>query len=648
MKKNYSYVSLLTNDSYIYGIILLNETMKKVKSKYPLHVLVTEKVSKASLEILNQLKINYELVDTITTSEAAFQYNFKVNKRMAAIWKDNWTKLQIFKLTQFDKIVFLDADLMILKNLDHLFEKPHMSAAIDGEYFNLWPDRIFLNGGCLVVEPNIEEYNNIISFIDTIDLNNLRKDEMLADQEILNRYFTNWSTTSELHLNKYYNIFGHYIQEDQIKDVETNGYFIHFIGRKPWTFWIKNPLETYTEYFYIKAKSIVEEKLKELNWEKIRSLLILTVYGICKNEINNVENFIKSFSEADYLCILDTGSTDGTWEYLQQAQKNYPNLIIQQQEIKPWRYDKARDKSMELIPKETDIFFMADLDEVIKEQGWSNKVKGAWDPLFSRGMYDYHRDLDENGNIIRTIKEYRIHSREWTHWVNIVHEAICKDDGEKRFYQEACNPIDIAVWHYAKHRENNYMELCEEGIKENPEDWIMRLQLAIEYEIKKKPEKAVEHFRYILTHKNNLQAFEIARCFNGVARDAYHRKDYTTAEKYFLEGRLTCDFFADNYIEAMEMYYNMQQYYKTIELGKQAFQFSTEAQWCGNYDINNFYPCYVLGMAYFNIGERLKALGWLQLAYYRNPSVELKQQIDNCTNIYNSELAEKNKKRLPI
>ena len=75
-------------------------------------------------------------------------------------------------------------------------------------------------------------------------------------------------------------------------------------------------METYTEYFYIKAKSIVEEKLKELNWEKIRSLLILTVYGICKNEINNVENFIKSFSEADYLCILDTGSTDGTWEYL--------------------------------------------------------------------------------------------------------------------------------------------------------------------------------------------------------------------------------------------------------------------------------------------------------------------------------------------
>jgi len=130
---------------------------------------------------------------------------------------------------------------------------------------------------------------------------------------------------------------------------------------------------------------------------------------------------------------------------------------------------------MELIPEETDIFFMADLDEEIRELDWVEKVKSAWDPLFSRGMYNYHRDLDENGNIIRTIKEYRLHSKEWTHWVNIVHEAICKDDGEKRFYMEACNPVDIAVWHYSKKRENNYMELCEEDLKEYPDDWIMRL-----------------------------------------------------------------------------------------------------------------------------------------------------------------------------
>ena len=100
---------------------------------------------------------------------------------------------------------------------------------------------------------------------------------------------------------------------------------------------------------------------------------------------------------------------------------------------------------------------MADLDEEIRESDWVSKVKNAWDPLFSRGMYDYHRDLDDNGNIIRTIKEYRLHSKDWVRWVNIVHEAIVKEDGQKRFYMEACNPVDIQVWHYSKKRENNYM-----------------------------------------------------------------------------------------------------------------------------------------------------------------------------------------------
>jgi hypothetical protein len=86
---------------------------------------------------------------------------------------------------------------------------------------------------------------------------------------------------------------------------------------------------------------------------------------------------------------------------------------------------------MTLLPKETTMYFMADLDEVIKEKGWSKKVKNAWSPLFDRGMYDYHRDVGDNDVIIRTIKEYRIHSKYWDHWENIVHEALVNKMGIK-------------------------------------------------------------------------------------------------------------------------------------------------------------------------------------------------------------------------
>ena len=173
MKKNYSYVSLLTNDSYSYGIVLLVESMERVKTKYPLHVLVTENVSAATLELLNQLKVTYELVDYIPITEEIYEFNKKINAPLANTWKNCWTKFRIFDQTQFDKIIFLDADIMLLKNIDHLFTKPHMTAALDGEYFNLWPGWDHFNSGCLVLEPSHEEFEKILNYAMSLKVEDL-------------------------------------------------------------------------------------------------------------------------------------------------------------------------------------------------------------------------------------------------------------------------------------------------------------------------------------------------------------------------------------------------------------------------------------------------------------------------------------------
>ena len=631
MKKNYSYVSLLTNDTYVYGIILLVESMKKVKTKYPLHVLVTKDVSTASLEILTQLKVTYEKVDIIETPEDIYEHNLKFNVAVATTWKNCWTKFRIFNLTQFDKIVFLDADIMILKNLDHLFKLPHMTAALDGEYFNIWPGWDHFNSGCLVIEPSNQLFENILQYGKSLKVEDL-PEYIFADQEVLNFYYKDWPEKKELHLNKYYNIFPPYVQSNQVDDLSKNAYFVHYVGRKPWTFWLKNSAETYDEYFYTEGKNLIESSIVNYDWQKIRSCLKLTVYAICKNEINNIKKWLESFGEADYVCILDTGSTDGTWEYLQEAKQQYNNLIIDQQIIKPWRYDKARNISMTLIPEDTTIFFMADLDEVIKEKGWTQKVKDVWDPQFDRGQYTYHRDINENGTIIRTIKEYRIHSKNWHKWVNIVHEALVNQVGNKQFYIETCTPIDITVWHYSEHKENNYMELCEQDLEEYPDDWIMRLQLAIEYEIRNENEKALEHYNYIITHKNTLQPFEKARCYNGIAKYLYHNQKYQEAEWYYSMGRIICHYFADNYIEPMEMLYNLKQGEKVIELGQLALKSCVESYWCSVYDINNYYLYYLMGLSYFAIGDRINAISYLWIAYTKNNSEDIKKLLFDITN----------------
>jgi hypothetical protein len=44
--------------------------------------------------------------------------------------------------------------------------------------------------------------------------------------------------------------------------------------------------------------------------------------------------------------------------------------------------------------------------------------------------------------------------------------------------------VPLTVNHYATHPNRiEYIELCERGVEEEPNNWIMHLQLAAEYEV---------------------------------------------------------------------------------------------------------------------------------------------------------------------
>ena len=44
----------------------------------------------------------------------------------------------------------------------------------------------------------------------------------------------------------------------------------------------------------------------------------IVVYAICKNERPFADRWMASMSEADEVCVLDTGSTDGTPQRLEE------------------------------------------------------------------------------------------------------------------------------------------------------------------------------------------------------------------------------------------------------------------------------------------------------------------------------------------
>ena len=97
----------------------------------------------------------------------------------------------------------------------------------------------------------------------------------------------------------------------------------------------------------------------------------ICVYAITKNESNNLEKWLDSMSEADYIVVLDTGSTDNTLELL----KNDSRVTkVEQKIIDPWRFDVARNESLKLVPEDTDIYVCTDPDEYF-EPGWAKVLR---------------------------------------------------------------------------------------------------------------------------------------------------------------------------------------------------------------------------------------------------------------------------------
>ena len=93
----------------------------------------------------------------------------------------------------------------------------------------------------------------------------------------------------------------------------------------------------------------------------------ICVYAICKNEEKFVERWVNSVKEADEIYVLDTGSMDNTVEELKKR-----GVIVSQKEINPWRFDVARNLSLDMVPNDADICVCIDLDEVL-EVGWRKK-----------------------------------------------------------------------------------------------------------------------------------------------------------------------------------------------------------------------------------------------------------------------------------
>lgn len=236
MRVNYSFLTVCSSDNYLTGVLALNESLKAVNSKYPLQVLMTKNTSTVVKDKLSSLGIQTIYVEKeIKLPSEVIEKN---NQLGYSQWNYTLDKLWMFELVQFDKLVYLDSDMVVLHNIDELFDKPHMAAVVAGKQYpgnEAWE---LLNSGCMVIVPQrglVEKFLKVIPQA-------IKERHAFGDQDILQLYYQEWTEAKELELDEKYNMFfgyleyyvsklGYSIKNNHLKNLSV----IHFTGEvKPW------------------------------------------------------------------------------------------------------------------------------------------------------------------------------------------------------------------------------------------------------------------------------------------------------------------------------------------------------------------------------------------------------------------------------
>jgi inositol 3-alpha-galactosyltransferase len=266
-----AWVTLITRASYLAGVVLLAHSIHLQKSKYSLLILYTDTLSTECIDILTReasfTKAQLLQVDSLQPGTAS-------RTSIAARFADTWTKLRVFELHDYTRLVVLNADMMLFSNMDELFDlqlpgKRGESIAAshacvcnkDGDSWapSDWrqdmcaytglvhpgcldkcapvpirgsegslPTHTLLNSGLLVIEPTIATWQGILYFLHN---DPLVPDFFFPDQDLLTEYFRgNW-----ISLGYQYNALKtmRYWHPEMWRDDQVRN--VHYIVDKPWS-----------------------------------------------------------------------------------------------------------------------------------------------------------------------------------------------------------------------------------------------------------------------------------------------------------------------------------------------------------------------------------------------------------------------------
>ncbi|KAK6849609.1 hypothetical protein PG995_013442 [Apiospora arundinis] len=212
------YLTLLMNDTYLPGALVLGHSLRDAGTSKKLGAMVT--LDTVAAEAITQLKAVYDYILPVPRIKNPRPSNLSLMNRTDL--HSAFTKINLWKQTNFRKIVYLDADIVAYRAPDELFdlEQPFSAAPDIG-----WPD--LFNTGVMVLTPNLGDYYALTAMAERgISFDG-------ADQGLLNMHFKN----DYNRISFSYNVTpsAHYQYVPAYRHFQSSINMVHFIGSdKPW------------------------------------------------------------------------------------------------------------------------------------------------------------------------------------------------------------------------------------------------------------------------------------------------------------------------------------------------------------------------------------------------------------------------------
>ncbi len=191
---NGAFVTLVTNEDYALGALALARSLRLSNPDHPLIVMTTD--SQISLDLLAREGCQIHWVDPLPLSVEFKQRHSRKAQHFAAPFTkgnkpkfhdplDNFCKLRLWEFEECERVVFLDADTIVVRDISKLFRYPEFSAAPN--LYETLDDMHRLNSGVFVAEPSRTTFDHMIETLDAPG-----KFWKRTDQTFLESYYPDW------------------------------------------------------------------------------------------------------------------------------------------------------------------------------------------------------------------------------------------------------------------------------------------------------------------------------------------------------------------------------------------------------------------------------------------------------------------------